>query len=264
MLNSLMLKKHPQDFKVIDINIQFTQLNKILGPIHDACYYLHSGRLYFIGDEEAVSTKLREHGFTTAYTSSITLNPVNNWEIIRPIFYKALHFYFVKHNSVSVWQPRRMNKLLKQAFILEPTRFEDTELVHEIYNSSGERLIVFEGFSYWLEFLGSRIALTLLPKVKPILPLKAVLEAQDMVCNSKNAYLEAGPALIRSKDFYFDFRKIALKRNPEKRNVLNAIVKLLSNGKEEISIPVGNLREGLVFSTEFTKMEEVESDFYGR
>lgn len=264
ILNSLILKEYPRDFKVADIKIQFSQLNQILSPLHDVCYYLHGGKLYFLGDEKTVDKKLREYGFTISNITSITLNPMNEWEIVRPVFYKLLRFYFIRHHKIFIWQPRKKNKILKEAFILEPEKFEDVQLVHEIYNSSGEKLLVFEGFRYWLEFLEDAIVLTLLPKVKPILPLKSVLETQDIILGSKNTYLEAWPALIKSKGFYSDFRKIALKRNPEKRNVLNIIVKLLSNGKEEIIVPIGNLKRGLVFSSEFIKIEEMESDFYGK
>ncbi|MGC9014396.1 MAG: hypothetical protein ACP5KW_08510 [Thermoproteota archaeon] len=263
VLNSIMLKEYPQDFKVVDIDTQFNQLNQILGSLYNVHYYLHSGKLYFIGNEEDIRMRLEKYNFTVSNIAPVTLTPIDNWEIVQPIFYKALHFYFMRHNSI--WQPRKMNKFLKQAFILEPEWFEGTQLVHEVYNNHGERLVVYEGFKYWLEFLGDTIILTLLPKVKPIIPLKPTLEKQDIIFFSKQpAYLEVSPNLIRSKGFYFDFRKIALKGNTEKRNVLKNIIKLLSNGKEEIIIPIGNLNEGLVFSTEFIKIESRERGFYDK
>ncbi|MGC9014908.1 MAG: hypothetical protein ACP5KW_11085 [Thermoproteota archaeon] len=256
MFNSLALKEYPQEFKTLDVSIHYTQLNQILGPSRDVCYYLYGGRLYFLGDEAIVSTVLRGHGFRISNVSSTNLDLINDWEVIRPIFYKSLRFYFMRHNFV--WRPRRRN----QVFVLEPEEFEGTRLVHEVYNDYGERLLVFEGFRYWLEFLEGELVLTLLPKVKPILPLKSRLTREDIIFG-KDSFQEVGPFLMRRKGFSRYFRGIALKPNRMKRNILRTIIKLLSEGKEELVIPAGNLQRGLVFDTEFIGTEEVEADFYG-
>jgi hypothetical protein len=256
MLNSLALKEYPKEFKTLDVNIQYTQLNQILGSFHNICYHLHGGKLYFLGDEAIVSTILGGHGFRISNVSSTNLDIIDNWEIIRPIFYKSLRFYFIRHHFI--WRPRRRN----QVFILEPEEFEGVQLVHEIYNDYGERLLVFEGFHYWLEFLEDKLVLTMLPKVKPILPLKLKLEPEDIIFG-RDSFQEVGPLLMGRRGFSRYFRGIALKSNRAKKHVLETIIRLLSEGREEIVIPAGNLERGLVFGSEFIKTEEVEADFYG-
>jgi hypothetical protein len=256
VLNSLVLKEYPKEFKTLDMNIQYTQLNQILGSFHDICYYLHGGRLYFLGDETIVSTILRGHGFQVSNVSSTNLDIIDNWEIIRPIFYKSLRFYFIRRHFV--WRPRRRN----QVFILEPEEFGGVRLVHEIYNDYEEKLLVFEGFRYWLEFLEGKLVLTMLPKVKPILPFKSKLKPEDIIFG-RESFQEVGPPLMRRRSFSSYFRRIALKSNYAKKRVLEAIIRLLSGGREEIVIPAGNLERGLVFGSEFIKTEEVEVDFYG-
>jgi hypothetical protein len=256
MFNSLLLKEYPKTFKTMDININFIQLNQILGPFREVCYYLYGGKLYFLGDEQIVSAVLKNQSFKISSISSIELDLLKDWEIIQPIFYKSLRFYFLQHNFA--WKPKRRNQL----FVLEPKEFDGSQLVHEIYNSSGERLIVYEGFHYWLEFLEDKPILTLLPKVKPILSPKSKLEPKDIIFE-KDSFQEVGPDLLKRKGFYREFRKIALKPNGEKRNVLKTIIKLLSEGKEEIAVPTGNLERGLVFDSNFITTEEVEADYYG-
>lgn len=256
IINSLPVKEYPTEFEVTETNIEFTRLNKILGPFRDVCYYLHGGKLYFIGDEEIVSNVLKANGFRTLDISTINLDLFSDWEIVRPILYRSLSFYFTGHELI--WKPVKK----KQAFILKPITFEGERLVHEIYNNYEEKLIVYEGFSYWLEFLDGELVLTLLPKVKPILALSSRLKPEDIKSN-KREFQEIAPPLIRKKGFFKEFRKIALKGNHIKRKVLKAIVKLLSNGKEEIIIPTGNLSRGLVFESNLITTEKEEADFYG-
>ncbi|RLG19097.1 hypothetical protein DRN63_00385 [Nanoarchaeota archaeon] len=239
----------------METNIQFSQLNEILGPFHDICYYLHGGRLYFLGNEEVVSSVLKAHGFRASGVSSSNLELSTHWEIIRPILYKSLKFYFIRCGFI--WKPIGR----KEAFIVKPRTFQGLKLVHEIYNSYGKRLIVYEGFSYWLEFLGGELVLTLLPRVKPVLPSSLRLQPEDILAN-KNAFQVANPPLMRRMGFSKQFREIALKPNHKKRDVLKAIVKLLSGGKEEIIIPVGNLERGIVLEPSFIAVEKMEVDFY--
>lgn len=259
MTNSLVLKEFPHEFKTLKTNIQFTQLNQILGPFRDICYYLHEKKLYFLGDENILTRILSGLGFECSDVSQVTLHISKDWEIIRPIFYKCLRFYFYGRNFVhNPNNPKRRN----QVFILEPEEFEGTRLIHELYNQSGERLLVYEGFRYWLEFMEEKLVLTLLPKVMPILPFKHKLTIKDITSNP-STFQEVGPSLMKQKNFSQEFRKIALKPNWKKRNVLEAIVKLLSDGKEEIVIPAGDIKRGLVLDSSFILIEEKEADFYG-
>ena len=76
-------------------------------------------------------------------------------------------------------------------------------------------------------------------------------------------HLEAHPSIIKQRGFYRDFRKIALKKNWSKRNVLRTFTDLLSDNSDEIVVSVGHLQRGLVLDSEFLTVEQVQRDFYG-
>lgn len=255
ILNSLPIIKYLNELKVIETDIQYVQLNKILGSYHDICYHLYAGKLYFLGDEDVVITTLKASGFKADRFLFITINLLEDWEIIRPILYKSLKYYFI--NQDFIWKDKRRN----QIFILKPLYFNRTQLVNEIYNESFEKLIVYEGFRYWLEFIDEALVLTLLPKVKPVLPLDSKMAPEKLRVQRKK-FLDVPSPIMRKKGFSREFRKIALKPNYKKREVLNAIVKLLSNNDKKIVVPTGNLKEGLILSSKFITLNGIRVGFY--
>ena len=256
MTNSLRLKEFPLLVNVLETDIQYLQLNQILGPRRDVCYHLSGGKLFFIGDDKITSDILREHGFSISSLRTINLDLVHHWEILRVIFYKALRFFFLGKNFV--WKPRRRN----QVFITKPEKYEGVTLVHKLINNNNERLIVYEGFQYFLKLINNEPVLSLIPRVKPIFPLVET-SATPLEFTSMKNFIEADPSTIRRKGFYSDFRHIALKPNWEKRQLLKTFSKLISEGRNEIVVPVGNLKRGLVFDSEFLVTEEEEADFHG-
>jgi hypothetical protein len=256
MINSLRLKEFPTLVNTLETNIQYLQLNQILGPVRTICYHLFGGKLFFVGDIEITSDILRGHGFSVSNIKSVNLDLIKHWETLRVVFYKALRFFFESKNFV--WKPKRRN----QVFIVEPKKYNDMTLVHELVNNNNEKLIVYEGFRYFLEFIDEEPVLSVIPKVKPIFPL---VEASGMLPSftPMKTFIDANPATIRRKGFYTDFRPIALKPNWKKRELLKTFSELISERSDEIVIPVGNLLRGLVVDPEFLVTEEVEADFYG-
>jgi ABC-type antimicrobial peptide transport system ATPase subunit len=99
--------------------------------------------------------------------------------------------------------------------------------------------------------------------VKPILSFKPKLSIKDILLNPL-IFREINPALMRERSFSEPFRKIALKPNWKKLNVLKTIVKLLSNGKKEIIVPAGNIERGLIFDSNLITIKETRADFYGK
>lgn len=256
MTNSLRVKEMPSVVNAIQTNIQYPQLNQLLGPYHNICYHLHGGRLYFLGDQDQVSTVLDGHGFKQSRVEEIALDIDVNWEIIRTILYKGLKFFFL--NQKTMWKPTMRNEV----FFLQPRDFQGTLLVHEFYNSSGEQLVIYEGFRYYLEFIGRDLVLTLLPKVKPVFPVKGEHTWQPVVRAKGMTFIETRSDMLRRKGFFPQFRRVAVKENWKKRALLNTFLSLLKGDGDEFIIPVGNIERGLVLEPCFLTIVEGEEDFY--
>src|SRR5437867_1021462 len=80
----------------------------------------------------------------------------------------------------------------------------------------------------------------LLPKVKPILPVRRNMSPEEITSGSQTDIAFPSPQLIRKKGFYSSFRKIALKKSWEKEAILMAIIGLLNDGQGQFAVPVGD------------------------
>jgi len=75
-------------------------------------------------------------------------------------------------------------------------------------------------------------------------------------------HFEAFSSTIRERGFYVNFKKIAQKRNLDKRNILNVFSDILSGNQKEIAIPVGDTERGIALNSEYFKAEVEKESFY--
>ena len=148
---------------IIKTDVNYPDLNRIMGSLFHVTYHLFSNRLYFIGDESEVEAQLASNDFEATFTGSIEVDIKKNWHIISIILYKAIRFFLMRKGFV--WKPRVKNEV----FILNPELYDDTQLVHKLFNINQEELRVHEGFRYYLDFIGSAPVLSMIPKVTPTL-----------------------------------------------------------------------------------------------
>lgn len=254
--NSLRLIEFPSLINAVQTSIQYADLNRVLGPIGRICYHLYGGKLFFVGEEEETCRAIRAGGFTVSDCNAVKVDLALHWEVLQVIFYKALGFFFMGKRSL--WKPRRA----MEVFVKEPKELEGVVLVHEITNYSDRKLIVYEGFRYSLRFVDNDLVLSLLPRVKPTIVQSAAAPALQMGLPLGDI-VEASPAVIRSEGFYSGFRRVALKPNLDKLRLLKTFTSLISEQRDEIVLPVGNVARGLVFASEFLETDETEADFYG-
>lgn len=305
---SLQIKELPTSMNIIKTDVNYPDLNQIMGSLFHVTYHLVSKRLYFIGDKSEVEAQLASNDFEATLIGSTEVDIKKNWHIVSIIFYKAIRFFLMGKGFV--WKPRIKNEV----FILNPNLYGNTQLVHKLFNINQEELRVHEGFRYYLDFIGSVPVLSMIPKVTPTLrvsgsslprevtilcekdcevrdscklPKKkirvseyeifqaasgfcphstsyvAILSKRQYVVPWHTLHLEAHPRTIKQRGFYGGFRKIALKPNWRKRELLRTFANLLSDNSDEIVIPVGDLERGLVLDSELMTIRKVGRDFYG-
>jgi hypothetical protein len=305
MLNALLVKKIPESIKVMETDIAYPTVNQFLAKFRDVHYFLHANNLYFIGDEEKVQKELTQGGFKAEFKDEMKIDLANNWQVTRPILYKALRFFLLSKNFI--WKPRARNEV----FITNPTMYEGTKLVHDF--NSGE-MFLHEGFRFYFEFMHNQLFLLLVPRVTPLLPIRTPRIPRQLVivcrkvCNIKekcrlpkkkiwaqsvrtfrsdsgfcphtdyyieisgnkqvtvpfwSLHYEASSRTVRERGLYKELKRIAQKRNREKRNILEVFSNILSEAKDEIIIPVGNLNDGLIIHSDYLMIKEKEEDFYG-
>jgi hypothetical protein len=308
MLNALLVTRLPESLQTIKTDMTYPSVDQLLAKFRDVQYYLHAGKLYFVGDRSKIETSLTQAGFSSEYEGEMKVNPIYSMEIVRPILYKALRFFLLCKGFV--WKP----KIKNEVFITNPAIYQGTQLIHRLENFSKEEMFIHEGFRFYLEAMIGKLFLSLVPRVTPLLPIKGPKIPRELVvvcerrecdkreecklpkkkveittaetfysdsgfCPYANYYVrlfakkiitvpfwtlhfEAFSATIRERGFYIDFKKIAQKRNFEKRNILNVFSDILSDNKKEVIIPVGNIKEGMILNSEYFSVEVEKEKFY--
>ena len=173
-INALFIRKYPTMVNVVKIvsNISYDELNHILMHIRDTYYYYHEKNLYFIGSKDNIINALRENFVCFEEMEPRPLSfSGNDINILRVLIYKAFRSFLTRKGFA--WDPRKRN----EAFIACPNPKLEVEvyktyrvkLINSIVGKNLNILRVHEGFRYKLEIIDGVPALTLFPKVTPLI-----------------------------------------------------------------------------------------------
>lgn len=89
---SLQIKELPTSMNIIKTDVNYPDLNQIMGSLFHVTYHLVSKRLYFIGDKSEVEAQLASNDFEATLIGSTEVDIKKNWHIVSIIFYKAIRF----------------------------------------------------------------------------------------------------------------------------------------------------------------------------
>jgi len=173
-INTLPIRKYPTMVNILKIisNLSYDELNQILMYIRDTYYYYHEKNLYFIGSKDSIINALQENSVSFEEMEprplSLSGSDVN---IFRVLIYKAFRSFLTRKGFV--WDPRKRSEVFitcpNPKLEAEVYKTYHVKLINNIVGENLNILRVHEGFKYKLDTIDGVPALTLLPKVTPLI-----------------------------------------------------------------------------------------------
>ncbi|RLE91089.1 MAG: hypothetical protein DRN04_13605 [Thermoprotei archaeon] len=153
-------------------NLSYDELNQILMHIRDTYYYYHEKNLYFIGSKDSVVNALRENFVCFEEMEPRPLSfSGNDINILRVLIYKAFRSFLTRKGFA--WDPRKRNEVFiacpNPKLEAEVYKIYRVKLISSIVGENLNILRVHEGFRYKLDIIDGVPALTLFPKVTPLI-----------------------------------------------------------------------------------------------
>jgi len=244
-INTLFIRKYPTMVNVVKIisNLSYDKLNQILMHIRDTYYYYHEKNLYFIGSKDDIIDALQENFICFEEMKPRPLSfSGNDINIFRVLIYKAFRSFLTRKGFV--WDPRKRSEMFiacpNPKLEAEICKIYHIKLINNIVGENLNILRVHEGFRYKLDIIDGVPALTLFPKVTPLIkaPDNPVKMDVAFICYTSCPWKGKRPCrLPRKKVKVLEVEHLNKEHIFCPKDVHRSLVKLIDNRRRVYEVP---------------------------